>query len=341
MKSQVFVLCGLFVGTLAHAQPPAKSEATKNPPVFKRTDAADDLAEMIKGMAEAGPVGVASMFLSAMQGGVPNARGERNWEIAALCIMGLKPNSPAVQQLKFLAPMPDDVLGLREWRISPPDIMAEKQRVAKLNLKENDAVEIELPVSATGALGVELTATEKITLRRETLKWPAGLQNKAGEARVWRIVAPDWEASKKTQIMPGAINTFALLMTNAEPRKYIYDTNRLVQAKNLALKILDFENAAGSFDFNADNWREKLKPYVKDQSLWANVGDAPDAMTYSINLKLAGKKWEEIKAPERTVLAYLGKDEKLDTRFNGRAAVAFLDGNVQFVYPDQVLNWEP
>lgn len=54
-------------------------------------------------------------------------------------------------------------------------------------------------------------------------------------------------------------------------------------------------------------------------------------------------KLPHIKNKKRTVMFYEGRDEKLIFRYNGKAAVCFVDGHTALVSPEEAksLIWKP
>lgn len=118
------------------------------------------------------------------------------------------------------------------------------------------------------------------------------------------------------------------------------------------------------------NWQKALYPYAKTpviffcplrvellgaetpetaarrarhDKLMADFGMAKAGEPYALNENLVGLKQLDIAKPSQTVLLYEGRDAKLDFRHDGKANVAFCDGHVVAVGPEEAkkLIWNP
>jgi prepilin-type processing-associated H-X9-DG protein len=113
------------------------------------------------------------------------------------------------------------------------------------------------------------------------------------------------------------------------------------------------------------NWQKALYPYGKTPQIFfcplrvekpANaeeqalrdkmaddLGVPRSGEPYALNTHLDGLNLADLAEPARTVLFYEGKDEKLDFRHDGKSNVAFTDGHVKAIGPDEAekLIWNP
>ena len=79
-------------------------------------------------------------------------------------------------------------------------------------------------------------------------------------------------------------------------------------------------------------------------SVQPTIFQVPDTNEiYTFNGNISGLKTDEIKTPSQTVMFYEGQNEKPIFRYDGKAAIAFADGHVALVSPDEAksLIWKP
>jgi hypothetical protein len=114
------------------------------------------------------------------------------------------------------------------------------------------------------------------------------------------------------------------------------------QIKQLTLGVMQFvQDYNEQFAFTEKTLKEKLTPYLRDSAVWTAPGDAVGTQSFSFNPRLFGATTRNLRWNE-TVIFYMGKDQQLDFRFNGKALVGFMSG-VDFVDKEQSKNlrWEP
>ncbi|HEX8551242.1 MAG TPA: hypothetical protein VF681_06755 [Abditibacteriaceae bacterium] len=205
-----------------------------------------------------------------------------------------------------------------------------------------DEASVTFLVGASDDWGLALWREETIRLRHEAV----------GEASVWRIV-PDrlgalpeemssWDTAFRDGTRVSVIGRLAGYL--ASPNK----------ARNWLLMRTDqhrlHDLARGAFLFTMDeetwpkkeNVRDDLRPYAPD-SLWTSIQEKATTTSFSYNTKLSGVKTGALKEAWQTVAFYDGKDEKLNFRHNGKALVAFADGDVKLIDEKvaKTLRWEP
>lgn len=110
--------------------------------------------------------------------------------------------------------------------------------------------------------------------------------------------------------------------------------------KQVALAVILFTSDYDDYyDFSGKRsktqlggWPTAVKPYMKSQDAWSCplTNENP---AYSFNTNLLDASQSEIDEPARTVMVYEGKDQVLDYRHNGLAAVAFCDGHTKMCSP--------
>ena len=97
------------------------------------------------------------------------------------------------------------------------------------------------------------------------------------------------------------------------------------------------------FKCKADGWKKTIMPYIKSEAIFHCTDDKSGGVSYSVNPNVLGKKSTAIQWPAETVLVYEGHNMKLDFRHAGKACVAYVDGHVKTVTPEQAkkLRWKP
>lgn len=95
-----------------------------------------------------------------------------------------------------------------------------------------------------------------------------------------------------------------------------------------------------------EQWPEMaraISPYVKNRALFTCPADDENSFSYSVNPQLENVVFADIKEPSKTVLFYDGKEGQLDFHHEGRANIAFVDGHVATMSPEEAktLIWKP
>jgi len=154
----------------------------------------------------------------------------------------------------------------------------------------------------------------------------------------WRIVVgqPDVEFAKG----PLSLNRLAFFIQQA-PGTLDYiradeSLRRLAALGAGAMRFIDDWDATYAFD--PQYVGEALAPYTKDQRLFTVPGTNE---SYTFNGALSGQDIAKIADPARTVLFYEGHNEQPTYRYNGKAALCFVDGHAALVTPDdaKTLPW--
>ncbi|HTQ11569.1 MAG TPA: hypothetical protein VMI31_16015 [Fimbriimonadaceae bacterium] len=149
-------------------------------------------------------------------------------------------------------------------------------------------------------------------------------------------------------MLDGGLSFMAYLLSDPpmfeEAHKAAEATSCLSNVKQVALGIIMLEaDCDDVLKVTADNWVDKVKPYLQNRAVFTCPLDPKGTISYSLNAKLIGKSDAAIQYPATTVLVYEGKGGKLDFRHNGRAAVAFVDGHAKLVGREEAksLRWTP
>lgn len=124
----------------------------------------------------------------------------------------------------------------------------------------------------------------------------------------------------------------------------IYLGQSMDRLKQLGLALMQFvQDHNERMDFDQQNFKEKLSPYLKDTSNFVAPGDSPKTVAFAVNPDIIGVKLLDISSPSQTVAFYLGNNQKLDFRYDGLSPVCFMDGHVKAVTPEQAktLRWKP
>jgi hypothetical protein len=109
----------------------------------------------------------------------------------------------------------------------------------------------------------------------------------------------------------------------------------LANIRQLAAATLRFarENG-GRLALNQGNWRERIQEFVEDEAAFKSPGDRAAGPSYTFNPGLANRTLASIRIRQRTVLLFEGRGNRVDYRWDGRAAVAFVDGGVMLISQD-------
>lgn len=111
-------------------------------------------------------------------------------------------------------------------------------------------------------------------------------------------------------------------------------------ALGASMYLQDFDKR---FAFQPGAYKAALMPYVKNDRLFHCPADKSGRESYAFNRHLQGRTLASIPNPFRTVMIYEGKNEQLDFRHEGRAAVGFVDGHAHMVTREAArsLIWKP
>ncbi|AIE84605.1 hypothetical protein OP10G_1237 [Fimbriimonas ginsengisoli Gsoil 348] len=168
-------------------------------------------------------------------------------------------------------------------------------------------------------------------------------QNEVATARIFEgkwLLIPLQATGKPSKFLPGV----AFMVAHPGHRVGSDSTSALIEVKQLALGALLLANDSNSvFALSDANATSKLRPYLKNPALWTAPGDPKGTQSFHLNPAVAGKSMSSIPIPARTVLLYDGKNGQLRFRWNGRAAVAFVDGHAKLVTREEAarLRWKP
>ncbi len=242
------------------------------------------------------------------------------------------------------------------------------------NFVKNSSFEIEL-LSAEPLQLAENRAQVVVTYRlnsrdkspsvtqKETLQWKRGsdvlidYKNKVKVA-VWQIVPPQMRPaetlpSETPTVRADLLSYFSwklaqkpLAPADYAPEKSLSNLKQLAMAA--ALLSQDYDSMAAAPEY----LHEALFPYLKDESVFF-VPNSYEPYAFNANLS---ERFIDISIgfpvvppanavaqPENVVLFYEGRDEQLNFRYDGRAAVALADGRVALVTPTEAKNlrWLP
>jgi len=151
--------------------------------------------------------------------------------------------------------------------------------------------------------------------------------------------------AKANQPISGITENIATLVAFPEellPAVHLHQS--MVQLKAIGLAMMYFlQDYDEHLDFTPQNFREKLKGYTRNESVFTAPGDPAGTTSYDVNANVVGLSLADFTSPSETVAFYLGHDQKLDFRYDGLSAVCFMDGHVKAVSPEQAKNlrWEP
>jgi hypothetical protein len=181
--------------------------------------------------------------------------------------------------------------------------------------------------------------------RSELLQERLALRYDKYQELSWQIVpsAPNATAPQSPEESPRFLNDAASAIANPQRAlNTIRAKSTLSNLKQLSFAALQFAQDYDDIYAFAPEYIEKaLAPYMeKDPQIWKVPGRDEK---YSFNANLSEKNLAQIANPAQTVLFYEGADEKPFFRYDGKAAIAFADGKVALVSPEEAtkLIWKP
>ncbi len=113
--------------------------------------------------------------------------------------------------------------------------------------------------------------------------------------------------------------------------------------KQLALAAIEFtQDYDENFAFAPQFYKEALAPYALQRDIWT-IPAIGEPYTFNANLSGHSSSYARLTNRNRVVLFYEGENETPVFRYDGRAAIAFVDGHVALVTPDEAKNliWKP
>jgi hypothetical protein len=332
MKLITISVLGVFVlasTTPAMAQPPQvvldKSQA-KSRVSLPETEA--ELGELLTGSSP-------HLIVSSLISEGTSAHHRNGGRLAAFLISGADWQAPAVVRLgEFMRRYSS-----HGWALdmkSPPNARTLQELAAAatgpLPPAGVDEVSLKVDVRAKDAAGLVMNSAEEVKLRRE----------KTAGGSVWRIVPSALDQKNGT---PGIVAT--LVEYYLQPERTLdrlCTTMAASQLRELGLALsMMQQDEGGKYQLDAATFKAKLLPYVKDESTFTAPDDPEGAQSYQFNAGLAGRKFQVIKDPSKTIVIFMGTPGKLDFRYNGRALVTLADGRTMSVDPEEAksLHWAP
>lgn len=195
-----------------------------------------------------------------------------------------------------------------------------------------------IPDNAEARRRTALLAEEKT----ETLTLKLGTFSLNPE-KIWQIVPPAEQPAEPQ--LDGKVEVLAyaafMLAQKQGPDAQLRAKPSLNNLKQLGLGVLQFtQDWDERFGFAPEYAREALMPYVKSSEVFLIPGSREP---YAFNGRLSDKLLTQVGEPARTVLFYEGADEKPIFRYDGKAAIGFVDGHVALVSPEEAKNliWKP
>lgn len=239
----------------------------------------------------------------------------------------------------------------------PDPVLAEMERELREQARRDKITfvlnEVRTEAGTSGADEVTVSVRGTVTPAQPT-------ENLSGSLRLrrqgtdWKIVSGDpqtlMEASKTPE------KNLVLLLTSSlaypgvlvEARKKARETACMSNLKQIAIAAMMFaQDYNDKFAFQPATFRKALVPYIKNDAVFRcpehTKGGAVASPSYAMNSYLAGKAPARLKTPARTVLFFEAAAGKMDFRHGGRACVAYADGHVGLVTPEQAktLRWKP
>lgn len=177
------------------------------------------------------------------------------------------------------------------------------------------------------------------------------------ESQIWQIVTPTKrpaEPKKENEENFDWLSYMSWKIAQKPLAPADYDSEQsLKNLKALSLGAQQFSQDYNSIAVAPEYLQIMISPYVASRSLFY----VPNSYEpYAFNANLSGINIEKdagaifidppvkfVANSERVILFYEGRDEKLNFRYDGKAAVSFVDGHAALVSPDEAKNlrWQP
>ena len=225
--------------------------------------------------------------------------------------------------------------GATRYRLDKIDVLTQEKDAARVKVLYTLTTPINIQRAdeeATQRPPDERQVEETFDLKRENVSWEPNEE--------WHIVPPSFEKLKPYSTL--SLNHIAYYGSQrAGTLSQLRAEVSATRLKQIGLGVMQFvQDYDELFLFQNDFWREAIKPYVKNDSLFFIPGTQTP---YTFNDNLSAKNMVNINDPAKTVLFYESDDEEPVFRYNGKAVIGFADGHVGFVSPKEVndLIWKP
>jgi len=193
------------------------------------------------------------------------------------------------------------------------------------------------------AMGFRIQQNDSVQLKRHFIR--AGIAGADNE--YWSIVPgnPQKYFYSTNDQRSGFTEKLATLIAYPKqmlPQIYLHQSE--VQLKQLGLAFVMFtQDYNERIDVTQEDFKKRLTPYMKNASIFTAPDDPLGTTSFNINPNIVGLPMSAFTDVDDTVAFYLGKDQKLDFRYDGLSPVCFLDGHVEAVTPEEAKNlqWKP
>lgn len=171
----------------------------------------------------------------------------------------------------------------------------------------------------------EAPVTETLTLKRETM---AGQRQKER----WQIEPSTFQEAwllNLTSLQHVAFFAGQRPETQAQLRATISARRLKLCSLGVLMLVHDYD---GHFAFTNTYWREAVNTYIRNERALTIPGTHDN---YTFNENLSDRDMAQVTDPAHTVLFYEGQDQKPIFRYDGRAVIAYVDGHVGLVSPEE------
>ena len=230
------------------------------------------------------------------------------------------------------------------WSVEPLPLQLDKEKARVAVTYRLNPVDFTAPVMCREILDLKRSSSRLFNPKTKIKSF------------IWQIVPPVARPAEppKEAIENGkwlAYFSWKIAQKPLAPADYA-PAQSLQNLKDLSLATLQFSQNEGSIAVAPEYIEEALESYVKNDSVFS----VPNSYErYAFNANLAGRSIgigdgitrplfaNLVAQPEKVILFYEGRDEKLNFRYDGRAAVSFADGHVALVSPDEAkdVRWLP
>ena len=254
-------------------------------------------------------------------------------------VEGYDPGNPALQEIL------QEINGIIKQDIGK-FVLTAKDITIVPNPQNSDLATADFTLEFSDAvLGLRLAQKDSVQLKRH----PIPNNEAGGKNEYWSILPGDpqnyFKSFETVEDKTGFTERLATLLAYPKqmlPKIHLQQSE--LQLKQLGLALMMFsQDYNNQLVFTPQDYMEKLTPYVKNKAVFTAPDENSREISYGVNPNIAGLKLTGSLDYGDIVAFYLGKDQKLDFRYDGLSPVCFLDGHVEAVTPEEAKNlqWKP
>lgn len=199
----------------------------------------------------------------------------------------------------------------------------------------------------TATLGAETIDGDTATVPVDLKISADGHEQNTHEDVELKKVGDDWEIvpASKSSMDRGPehiVKILALMVTDDSifslAKSAAKKTTCLSNVKQISLAtVMYMADNDDRFPKDASRFKATVMPYLKNSVIFHCPEDAPGAVSYFFDPRLAGKRLADVAAPAQTAMVIEGAKNHAIFRHAGSAGVGYVDGHAKMVKADQML----